>query len=71
MAARLFKGIFGSARSRLISKAKGGDPLSIGIVAIYFLFRIAKKRSGRKPFVTKLLPGETITISNMPKVTEK
>ncbi len=68
---RLAKGAFGSGRSRLVSKAKSGDPLSIGIVAIYLLFRYAKKRSGQRAYVTKLLPGQTITISNMPKTPEK
>lgn len=67
----LVKGVFGSKKSSLISKAKSGDPLSIGIVAVYFLFRYAKKRSGRRAYVTKLLPGQTITISNIPKTPEK
>ncbi len=71
----MFKGIAGkfisSKRSALIARAKSGDPASIGLVALYFLFRYAKKRSAGKAYVTKLLPGQTISITNIPPVPKK
>ncbi|TAN25096.1 MAG: hypothetical protein EPN30_05440 [Actinomycetota bacterium] len=67
MAWRLARRFLGPGKSRLITRAKGGDPLSIGLVVLFVLFRFAKKRSVGKAFVTKLLPGETLIISNIPK----
>ena len=65
---RLFRGLLGPGKSRLVARAKSGDPLSIGLVALFLLFRFAKKRSAGKVFATKLPPGGTITISSLPNL---
>lgn len=67
----LARGLLASKRSKIVDRAKSGDPFSIGLVALFLLFRLAKRRSAGKSYTTKLLPGQTITISNIPKSSKK
>ncbi|MDA8270697.1 MAG: hypothetical protein M0Z39_04735 [Actinomycetota bacterium] len=68
---RLVGVVISSKRSELIARAKSGDPISVGLVVLYFLYRFSKRRSSGRTYVTKLLPGQTISISNIPRIPKK
>lgn len=52
---------------RVKRRARAGDPLSIGLIVLWMLYRFFKRQSARSEYSTRLLPGETITISNISK----
>lgn len=63
---RLLRKLFiDSRKSRFIGRALSGDPLSIGLLLLYFGFRFLKKRSGRLEYKTQVLPGQTVIVSNV------
>lgn len=53
------------------SRARAGDPLSIGLIALWMLYKYSKKRSANAGYSTKLLPGQTLTITNLAKESKK
>ena len=63
--------IVSSRKAAVIARAKSGDPLSIGLILLYIVYRMAKRRSSGKAYVAKLLPGQTISISNLPKESKR
>lgn len=52
-------------------RARAGDPLSVGLIALWMLYRLSKKRSAKAGYSTKLLPGQTLTITNLAKESKK
>lgn len=52
---------------RVKRRARAGDPLSIGLIVLWMLYRYFKRQSSKSGYSTKLLPGETITVSNISK----
>lgn len=56
---------------RVKRRARTGDPLSIGLVVLWMLYRYFKSQSSKSGYSTKLLPGESITISNISKSVKK
>lgn len=67
----LFSLISGAIFPRIKRRARAGDPLSVGLIVLWMLYRFFKKQSSKSGYSTKLLPGETITISNVPRVPKK
>jgi hypothetical protein len=53
------------------SRARSGDPLSVGLIVLWMLYKYSKKRSAKTGYATKLLPGETVTITNLAKGSKK